>query len=215
MKWFKLLTNFLFVLVLAVAGYLVIAVLLSLVPTHPPSLDCEKNREIFITTNGVHLDVILPVDFLNDELARQLKLSPEIRYVAFGWGDKQFYLETPQWSDLTVPVALKAVFLKSESAMHVTRYTNSNRSWIPFKICQVQLKELNRYIIGSFEKNSKGNFIQLHVGGYGNNDAFYEATGSFSLFITCNVWVNKALKEIDVKTSLWSPFDFGVLHHIR
>jgi len=41
-----------------------------------------------------------------------------------------------------------------------------------------------------------------------------KTTGSFSLFNTCNVWVNKALKVTGIETSVWSPFDFGVLHHL-
>ena len=215
MRWIRYLTTLLFGIILAVAVYLLMAVLLSLLPTHPPELECEKNTEIFISTNGVHLDIILPVGYLNDELIRQLELSSETNYVAFGWGDKQFYLQTPQWSDLTIPVAFRAVFLKSESAMHVTRYRNSFRSWFPLHLCPDQLNELKSYINDSFEVNSDGDIIPLQAKGYSYNDTFYEAKGSFSLFITCNVWVNKALKEIDVQTAVWSPFDFGVLHHLR
>ena len=55
---------------------------------------------------------------------------------------------------------------------------------------------------------------KLDVEGYNSYDSFFEAKGSFSFYRTCNIWVNKALKVIGVKTSIWSPFDFGVLHHL-
>ncbi|HDR51371.1 MAG TPA: DUF2459 domain-containing protein, partial [Mariniphaga anaerophila] len=82
------------------------------------------------------------------------------------------------------------------------------------RLCSWQLDSLNRYIENSFKKNENGHFIQINFEGYNQYDSFYNAKGSFSLFRTCNVWVNVALKEIEVKTSVWSPFDFGVLFHI-
>ena len=215
MIFLKVLKKIVVFLFFGIAGYLAIAVILSLLPTHPVDLECEPNHTIYITTNGVHLDIVIPTEYLNKKLPTQLQVLPNTKYLAFGWGDKQFYLNTPTWSDLTFPVAFRAVFLRSETAMHVTRYRNQYRSWIPLNICSNQLEEMNQYIRNSFETDDNGNIIQLNVKGYGYNDHFYEANGSFSLFTTCNIWVNKALKEIQVKTSVWSPFDFGVLYHLR
>jgi uncharacterized protein (TIGR02117 family) len=99
--------------------------------------------------------------------------------------------------------------------MHITRLSAAQNTWHKLSICDNQLNKLNRYIQNSFETNSAGKLVKLNVKGYGNNDYFYEAKHSFSLFRTCNYWVNKALKEIEVKTSVWSPFDFGVLFHLR
>ena len=39
-----------------------------------------------------------------------------------GRGDKGFYLQTPQWSDLKFSVAFNAVFDFSTAAMHATFY---------------------------------------------------------------------------------------------
>ena len=41
---------------------------------------------------------------------------------------------------------------------------------------------------------------------YGKNDAFYEAKGSYSLFYTCNSWVNENLKEVGLKACRWTLF---------
>jgi len=194
--------------------YFFFTLVFSYLPTHPPEINSEKNKTIFITSNGVHLDIILPVDDVDLALTEQLKLSSEVKFVSFGWGDKLFYINTPEWSDLTFRVAFTAVFLKSESAMHVTPYTTNYNSWRRLEISQNQLKILNDYILDSFEKNEQGKILQIKAEGYGYNDYFYKATGSFTLFRTCNVWVNIALKEMGIKTSVWSPFDFGVLYHL-
>jgi uncharacterized protein (TIGR02117 family) len=163
--------------------YLSLAVLLSVLPTHPKQLNCNTDKQIYITTNGVHLDIILPRQSVDSELLNQLIITSNIRFVSFGWGDKQFYLNTPEWSDLTFPVALQALFLRSESAMHVTPYQNSYESWNKLKICNEQLNTLNEYIVDSFEKEDLGEIKKIDVSGYGYNDYFYEANKSFTVFM--------------------------------
>jgi uncharacterized protein (TIGR02117 family) len=136
--------------------YFFFALVFSFLPTHPPEINSEKNKTIYISSNGVHLDIILPVNDVNSVLRKQLSLSPGVKFVFFGWGDKLFYINTPEWSDLTFRVAFMAVFLKTESAMHVTPYTNNYNSWRSLEISQHQIKVLNDYILDSFEKNEQG-----------------------------------------------------------
>jgi hypothetical protein len=83
--------------------------------THPPKQDCVTDREIYITTNGVHLDIVLPVENVEPEFLSRLEILPGTKYVSFGWGDKEFYINTPQWKDLTLKTAFKALFLKSKN----------------------------------------------------------------------------------------------------
>ena len=202
---------FLFVLIIL---YFLAALILSFMKTHPPKQDCVADKKIYITTNGVHLDIVLPVENIEPEFMNQLEILPGTKYVSFGWGDKEFYINTPEWKDLTFKTAFKALFLKSETAMHVTCYSTSYSSWRNIKICSSQIDLLNKYIEKSFSKNENGGLQKIAVPGYYESDFFYEATGSFSLFNTCNVWVNKALKVTGIQPSVWSPFDFGVLHHL-
>jgi len=177
-------------------------------------MNCAADKEIYITTNGVHLDIILPVENVEPEFLSKLEILPGTKYVSFGWGDKEFYINTPEWKDLTFKTAFKALFLKSETAMHITCYSTSYSSWRNIKICSSQLDLLNKTIENSFSKNENGSFKKLAVPGYYESDFFYDATGYFSLFKTCNVWVNNALKEARIQTSIWSPFEFGVLYHL-
>jgi uncharacterized protein (TIGR02117 family) len=207
--------NSLLAIIAGVVFYLAGALLFSLLPTHPPQQNCLPEHEIFIASNGIHLDIIFPVENIEPQLLQSLDVLPGTLFIGFGWGDKEFYIKTPEWSDLTFPVAFKALFLKSKTAMHVTFYPCSFQSWKKLLLCSEQLKKLNRYVFNSFKKNNQGNLLKMDFEGYTMYDDFYDATGSFSIFHTCNVWVNVALKKIEVKTSVWSPFDFGILYHLK
>ncbi|MCY1720689.1 TIGR02117 family protein [Prolixibacteraceae bacterium Z1-6] len=211
---YKFLKQLLFLLVLAIGLYLLAALVLSLIKTRPQPINCTEQMEVYVSSNGVHLDVIVPVESLEHEFAQQLQLPRGTKFVAFGWGDKNFYIKTPEWKDLTVQTAFTAVFLKSATAMHVTVYKQTSPAWRTLKICPLQIQQLVNYITNSFARDANGRIELLDVKGYASNDSFYNARGSFSLFKTCNVWVNQALKEALIETSVWSPFDFGVLHFI-
>lgn len=211
---FKLLKRILLFAFTLVAIYLLSALILSLAKTHPPKLDCFKENVIFFTSNGIHLDIVLPVENIETGFLKKLEILPGTKYVSFGWGDRRFYLNTPEWKDLTCKTALNALFLKSETAMHVTCYSQKYDSWEKLNLCSSQLDILVQYIENSFQKNENDSLQKIDAQGYYNNDAFYEAKGSFTLFRTCNIWVNRAQKETGIKTSVWSPFDFGILYHL-
>lgn len=212
--FFQIIKKIVFLILGLAVIYLLAAFLLSIVPVNTKDSECFTENDIYITSNGVHLDIVLPVNKISQPFLSQLDVSPKTQFIAFGWGDKNFYAKTPEWSDLTIQVAFKALFLKSESAMHVTCYRQTYNHWEKVQLCPHQLNALNNYIINSFKKNETGELQKTEFSGYTNSDTFYKAKGSFTLFKTCNVWTNIALKKSGVKTSIWSPFDFGVLYHV-
>lgn len=193
--------------------YFFFAFLLSYLPTNPTKVSCSQKEEIFITSNGVHLGIILP----NSTLSKDFKDKFSIKvgnYTDFGWGDKGFYLETPTWDDLKYSTAIEALFWYSPSVLHIENYQNIQSHWKKLEVCPSQIALLEEYIEKSIQKDSSGRYKIIVGESYGLNDKFYEANGSYNCFITCNVWVNQALKNAQIKTSIWSPFDFGVLYHI-
>jgi uncharacterized protein (TIGR02117 family) len=210
----KALKHFILILVAAVGVYLLAAVVLSVVKIPQQSINCQEQTAFYVATNGVHLYIILPAESVDRQLIEQLNLPAGTRLIAFGWGDKNFYRNTPEWKNLTLSSAFKALFLKSATAINVTAYKQTYPFWRKMYICPVQLQQLADFISDSFLLNSAGKIIRFEVKkGYEANDSFYDAKGSFSLFKTCNVWVCQALKSANIETSVWSPFDFGVLYH--
>lgn len=136
-----------------------------------------------------------------------------MQYLAIGWGDKRFYLETPTWADLKFKTAFKATFGLGNAAIHATFY----RKMIESKSCKkiplagVQYSRLIDFISNSLRKDELGHSIYIRTNAnYNDFDAFYEATGSFSLFRTCNSWANEALKISGQKCCLWTAFDKGI-----
>lgn len=209
------LKRFFLVLITVIAIYFILAIVLSLISTSTKDLNCVKSEKIYITSNGIHLDIVIPYNNLSDKLKEYLQIKNSKKFISFGWGDKEFYLNTPTWGDLTFGTAFKALFLKSESAMHVTYYTSVYTNWKKIDLCKIQFENLNQFIENSFKKDNDAKFIKISALGYSVNDFFYEANGSFSIFRTCNVWVNEALKNANVKTSIWSPFVYGILKHLE
>lgn len=194
---------------------MLIALILSLISTNPEKLQCEENKPIFISTNSVHLDIIIPKEDLKGDIDQALQIDEEVKYVSFAWGDKAFYLETPTWNDLKPSTAARALLLNSESAMHITNYQRSYGNWVELLICAEQLELLKSYIMDSFERDEAGGIIEIEDSGYTAHDTFYEANGVYNCIQTCNTWVNKGLKEAKIETSIWSPFDKGVLYQME
>jgi uncharacterized protein (TIGR02117 family) len=201
--------------------YILLSFILSLIPVNNNFNDTFNGIEIYILSNNVHTDLVLPVRNEFYDWSRKIKYSDAIandntvQYLAFGWGDKGFYLETPTWADLKFKTAFKAAFFLGTSAMHVTFYTTLQEGKLCKKltISPVQYQRLINYIEQSFQEDSVGNFIHILGHSYGNYDAFYQAKKTYNLFFTCNTWTNQALKKAGIKTALWTPIDKGILWH--
>jgi uncharacterized protein (TIGR02117 family) len=175
--------------------------------------------EIYIITNGVHTDIVVPtkndqidwsklVQFQNTKIA-----DSTYKYLALGWGDKGFYLETPEWSDLKASVAIKAATGLSTTAIHTTYYKKMIQANDCKKIMlsKEQYFRLIKYISNSFKKDASGNYLNIKTdANYGKTDAFYEANGSYSLFQTCNTWANSALKISGQKCCFWTALDTDI-----
>lgn len=203
------------IFLLIIGVYILCALLLPKI-----TIDKEKNDreeiEIFILTNGVHTDIVLPINNKLIDWSKKIKFENTIKkdstakYVALGWGDKGFYLETPEWSDLKASVAFKAATGLGSSAIHATFYKNLKQSETCRKILisENQYLRLVKYIDRSFIKDAQQNYINIKTSAnYGKNDAFYEASGSYSIFHTCNTWANNSLKSCGQKCCFWTPLD--------
>ena len=64
------------------------------------------------------------------------------------------------------------------------------------------------------DQNGKTKLIKTDAA-YGNNDAFYDARGSYSFLYTCNTWTNDGLKVAGQKAAFWTATDFGIFQHYK
>ena len=218
MKTIKKLLKYLAIFILSLVTYLLIVTLLSFVSVNEDLVENQQEIPIYILTNGVHTDIVLPIKNEHHDWSTQLKFEhtkskdTTYQYVALGWGDKGFYLETPTWADLKASTAIKAASGLSTSAMHVTFYKHlkENQSCKKIQISLENYKKLVEFIKESFQTKS-GEFLKIETDAvYGKHDVFYEANGSYSLFYTCNSWANQALKATNQKAALWTISDSGI-----
>ena len=187
------------------------------------TIDKEPNTKeevtIYILTNGVHTDLVVPVKSEFYNWSNEVRFSnttskdTSCNYLSMGWGDKAFYLETPEWKDLKASAAFKAAFALGNTAIHATYYKTMIESESCKKIIigKEQYQRLVNFIKNSFQKDKDGHFMNINTKAvYGKRDAFYEANGSYSIFYTCNTWVNDGLKKCGQRCCLWTPFDTGI-----
>jgi uncharacterized protein (TIGR02117 family) len=212
----------LMILVRLLLVYLSASIILGLIPVNSGFRQPEEGVDIFIVSNGVHTDFVMPMvnDHMNwrnlfnpEDFGRRIQNAP---YIAFGWGDRGFYLNTPEWSDLTPLTTIKALFLPSPSAMHVTlagKPSTGNLA-VKIRINEEQYIELTNFILRSFLTDPGGRAVRIDHPGYGLNDLFFESDISFHLFKTCNVWTNSGLISAGIRTSVWTPFDRLILYQL-
>ncbi len=197
------------------------SILLSVIPSNRNFREpLNTSSEIWIKSNGVHLDIVLPIknnytDWSNILLIPD-NIKDEVQFLGFGWGDKEFYINTPEWSDLQFSTAFKALFIPTDAAMHVTYYKNlrENDHSIKLLVEEQQFKDIQSFILKSFKIN-ESRVIPIKDIEYGSCDRFYDANYSYTLFYTCNTWTNKALKKAGLPACVWTPFDKGILFQYR
>lgn len=224
MKVLKKIIGIFFTIVGVLVIYVVLATMISFIPVNKnQSKYSKQNFSIYILTNGVHTDVVMP--FYNDLYDWRMYLDPTLtpgkkqnfNFVSFGWGDKGFYLQTPEWKDLKPSVAFNAAFGLSDSAMHVTYYNQlvKNDDCIEIKLNKQQYLQLCAYILDRFDLENN-QFVLIDTDqNYGKDDVFYEAKGKYSLFYTCNTWANNAIKSAGLKASLFTLWDKGIFYQYQ
>lgn len=179
----------------------------------------EKDHSIYIINNGAHTDIVMPVhtevihwnEWIPYENTRGKDSTLE--WIAMGWGDKGFYLETETWADLKASVAINAAFGLSTTAIHATYYRNMQEGerCRKINISREQYQSLVAFIQHSFQTDEAGKYKYVVTDKqYGANDAFYDAKGSYSMLHTCNTWANNALKAAGLKACKWTAFYKGI-----
>lgn len=204
------------------ALFFLFAWLLTIIPTNSNFKEPEKGIDVFLRSNGTHVDICLPANSIRPLLNTSSFEydTPNVSHFSFGWGDKGFYLYTPSWDDLKYSTALYAALWPSPTAMHVTylyKEPELSDNIKKVRISQDQLKNMAAFIDQSFEKDSLGAYqkIEVEEDYYPYVDEFFEADGSYILFYTCNVWTNECVKSAGIKTAIWAPFEWCAMYHFR
>src|SRR5690606_5112581 len=69
----------------------------------------ESTTLIYVMDNGIHTSIVLPARNKTMDWNALLDTSgtwPHAPYIGFGWGEKDFYINTPTWNDLQMNIAI-------------------------------------------------------------------------------------------------------------
>jgi uncharacterized protein (TIGR02117 family) len=200
------------ILLLLLALYFLV-VLAGLIPVNNDFEPTADGVEIMVTSTAIHADLVLPIR--NETVDWREHLLPSdfagdvsgATHAAFGWGNKEFYVDTPTWGDLKAGTVFRALFWPSETCMHVNLWNDKD---IPdgarkTRISREQYSRLVKHVLGSFRRDEGGRFLLIKGGAYGTDDAFYQAHGSYHAFNTCNCWVGRGLKAAGVRAGWFTP----------
>jgi uncharacterized protein (TIGR02117 family) len=202
------------------AAYLSAAVVLGAIPANVAWRPPAQGITILVRTNGVHTWIMMPrtnryMDWR--PYAPGMDLADprwgNANYVAIGYGNRDFYLNTPTWADLSFKTAAYALFGGGSALLHVEHVHDPEADeWQrSFKVTPAQYVRLTRFIRARFRLDAHGRTIPLLGRGYGPNDMFYEANGGYSFILTCNEWTGRALRQAGIRTGLWTPFSQSIM----
>jgi uncharacterized protein (TIGR02117 family) len=200
--------------------YFATAIFLGLVPANVSFRQPAQGIAIFVRTNGVHTDIVMPK--VNAEMDWRPYANPaHLRaphwggadHVAIGYGNREFYLDTPTWGDLSLGTAFTAMFDRGTTLLHVEHVHQPRvEDWQRrIRLTPAQYRRLVAFIRDRFRLDAGGRAIPVIGSGYGASDMFYEANGGFSLVLNCNEWTGRALRTAGVRMGLWTPFEQSVM----
>jgi uncharacterized protein (TIGR02117 family) len=174
----------------------------------------EQGVTIYVESNGVHTGIVMPkaaagVDWRDVFPARDLADPRYGRFdhVSVGWGEQDFYLGTPTWSDLKLATVLAAATGSDRTLVHVDHVPRPTPDG-----------EVRRLIVRPDEYRRLAAYVRAslvpggaHHRGYYRYDVFYAAHGHYSAIRTCNAWTGDALRFAGVRVGAWTPFPSNVM----
>lgn len=180
---------------------------------------------IFVRSNEIHTDLVLPVAGDDPAIDWRTRFPPRHfqadvsrhRYVAIGWGNRQFYVETPRWADLKVSSAVGALCWPSEAVLHVEYLTHvaAGEHFREVQISREQYRDLAEFVDSSIGAiDAEGAAAPATTVTYHRSDRFYLATGRYHAFNTCNQWTGRGLAAAGAPVGIWTPLKPHVLWHL-
>ncbi|RVT42389.1 TIGR02117 family protein [Sphingobium algorifonticola] len=184
----------------------------SLMPANADAVPPDRGVTIYVNTNGVHTGIVMPtVHPLHDWRGRAPAADlPDPRragpWVLIGWGDRDFFLNTPTWAEVDPRVVLRAALGNDDTLMHVDHL---QRLWRgpdlrPVVLSADQYRALARAIEADFAGGTA-------IPGYGPGDVFYPAHGRYSAIRTCNAWTGDRLRAVGIRIGYWTPLSWSVM----
>jgi len=197
----------------------------TLVPINRKFRETPGGIPVFVVSNGLHTDVVVPVqDSCTGFDWRPLLAGPNeptqttaYPFVAFGWGNEGFYRASRGGHTPGVGTTLRAA-LPSPTLLHVSWWAASPRPGTrvaAVRISAAQYRALVATLKASFQLDSVERFVPSDAPGYTAQDHFFWARGRYHLLRTCNDWTNRSLRRAGLRAALKAPLAGSVLFQVQ
>lgn len=202
-------------LALAVALFLLAAWIGSSIPRNAGWREPAQGVEIMVETNGVHTAIVMPLITSQKDWRTDFPVSdiaaPDRPYthVSVSWGEREVFLETPTWADLSPLTVLRILARGGDGLIHAAHYVRP-----------APAEDIRRLRIGAADYARLVRRIEADLPpretrkvhrGYGDYDAFYDAPHRYTVLRTCNQWTSDTLAAAGIRTGWWTPFAGGVM----
>ncbi|MGB5778140.1 MAG: TIGR02117 family protein [Allopontixanthobacter sediminis] len=185
------------------------------IPRNADWTEPDSGVTIMVETNGIHTALVLPLvtpekDWRTVFPATDLPASRrDYTHISVSWGEREVFLNTPTWSDLSPLTALRVATIGGDSLLHVAHYVRPAPSDTarPLRITSREYAA----IVKQIEAAMQGTKRSAVYPGYTDYDVFYDAAGRYDITNTCNQWTSDTLAAAGVKAGWWTPFAGGVM----
>jgi uncharacterized protein (TIGR02117 family) len=207
---------------LLLAAFLLAAWIGSSLPRNTDWSEPADGITIMVETNGIHTGIVMPVSsrvkdwretFPTAGLPRADGQYPT--HIAIGWGEKEVFLKTPTWNDLSISTALRIVFRGGDGLLRVAHYVRPAPSPYhrPIRLSEAEYARLVARIEEALPPAPAGTARSVYTS-YEPNAVHYDATGHYTLGNTCNQWVGDTLAFAGIEMGRWTPLAGGVMKWI-
>jgi len=180
------------------------------------------NFSVCVQDTGIHSNILVPVNNQLFDWHRYLALEnigsehSQYNYLSFGWGDRDFYMQTPTLQDLNLSITFRALFVPTHSVMYVQGYQTIPDSLVVkcVKVDRDDYLRLMTFIDSTFTTEGNGNKVRIG-NGHHPNGGFYAANGSYSILRNCNSWTASGLRTADVNTPLLDGLSSAIMWHMQ
>ncbi len=148
---------------------------------------------VYVIERGWHTDIGIPVNEIIDPLATLERPFSGVRYLTFGFGERQFLVDHSK----TTGAMLKAL-LPSRSALLMTALRDTPQAAfgqqhvITLHISRDGLDQMQARIWRSFEQSPADQPVKLADGPYPGS-TFFAAGETYDGLYTCNTWAAEIL----------------------